>query len=257
MGERPLILLSNDDGIDAPGLHALEAVFGELGEVWVIAPATEQSGVSSSISLHDPLRVKHLGERRMAVTGTPADCVYMALQHLLPRKPALCVSGINVGANLGDDVLYSGTVAAAIEATLCDVPALAISHAARGRQHDFMPAARVALRVGRQILDRGLPREVLLNVNVPRGVGPEAPLTVSKLGRRNYERRVTEQRDPRGGAYYWIGGAELDFDDLPGSDCNVVAAGGVSLTPVHIDMTHYKFMRELRGWDLGATQDKT
>jgi 5'-nucleotidase len=250
VSERALVLLTNDDGIDAPGLHALEVAFESLGEVWVVAPATEQSGVSSSLSLHDPVRVKRFGERRMAVTGTPVDCVYMALQHLLPRQPAICVSGINIGANLGDDVLYSGTVAAAMEATLCDVPAVAVSHAARGRQHDFSAAAQIARRVAEEVLARGLPREVLLNVNVPRGVSAEAPLVVSRLGRRNYERRVTEQRDPRGGAYYWIGGAEIDFDDLPGSDCNAVAAGHASISPVHVDMTHYRFMRELREWSI-------
>ena len=247
-GDKPLILLSNDDSIDAPALHALEAAMHALGEVWVVAPATEQSGVSSALSLHDPLRVRRHGERRFAVSGTPADCVYMALHKLLPRRPALCVSGINQGANLGDDVIYSGTVAAAVEATLHDVPAMAISHTSGGRKHDFGPVAQVAVRVASELMQRHMPRGTLLNVNVPRGVAADAPIVVTKLGRRNYERRVSEQRDPRGGAYYWIGGSEVDFDDLPGSDCNAIAAGQISITPLHIDLTHYRSLEALRQW---------
>lgn len=247
-GEQPLILLSNDDSIDAPALHALEAAMSALGEVWVVAPLSEQSGVSSALSLHDPLRIHKRGERRFAVSGTPADCVYMALHQILPRRPALCVSGINQGANLGDDVIYSGTVAAAIEATLHDVPAMAISHTSGGRKHDFEPVGRVAVRVAAELMRRHIPRGTLLNVNVPRGVAEDAPIVITKLGRRNYERRVSEQRDPRGAPYYWIGGSEVDFDDLPGSDCNAIAAGHISITPLHIDLTHYRTIEALRQW---------
>ena len=244
----PLILLSNDDGIHAEGLQALERAMQSLGEVWVVAPATEQSGVSSALSLHSPVRVKAHGERRLAVTGTPADCVYMALHKLLPRRPALCVSGVNHGANLGDDVLYSGTVAAALEATLCDVRSIAVSLAAYGRGFDYDPAARIARRLAEQALTRPLPRGVLLNVNVPRDAAEDSPIVVCKLGKRNYQQQVSEQQDPRGGRYYWIGGGALDADDLPGSDCNAVAAGQVSLTPVSVDMTHYRSLASLRDW---------
>lgn len=245
---RPHILLTNDDGVDAPGLAALAEAASALGQVWVVAPASEQSGVSSSLSLHDPVRLYERGERRFAVTGTPADCVYVALHHLLPQPPALCLSGINHGANLGDDVLYSGTVAAAIEATLCDVPSVAVSFTAWGRDHDYAPAAAIGAQVGRQVLARGLPRDTLLNVNVPREADAATRRVVTKLGRRNYERQVAAQRDPRGRPYYWIGGSSIDFDDLPGSDCNAVASGQVSITPVQIDLTQYRFLQELRGW---------
>lgn len=243
---RPLILLTNDDGISAAGLGALERAAARLGEVWVVAPSREQSGVSSSLSLHDPVRIIDAGERRFAVTGTPADCVYMALQHILPEKPALTISGVNHGANLGDDVLYSGTVAAAIEATLSFVPSVAVSLAAWGKGLDYDGAAEVAVEFGEKVLAKGLPRDVLLNINVPRGGTVQTERAITKLGRRDYERAVTEKHDPRGKPYYWIGGAQLDFDDLPGTDCNAVAAGQVSISPVQIDLTHYKFLGELR-----------
>ena len=245
---RPIALLTNDDGVEAEGLDALARVLSEWADVWVIAPATEQSGVSSSLSLHSPVRVRSHGDQRMSVSGTPADCVYMALMTLLPRKPDLCVSGVNHGANLGDDVLYSGTVAAAIEATLSDVPSLAVSLAAWGRGLDYEPAARIASRVAKRLLERPMPRGTLLNLNVPRDADEETELVVAKLGRRNYERVVTPRKDPRGRPYYWIGGASIDSDDIPGSDCNHVGRGRATLTPIRVDMTHHRFMRELEGW---------
>jgi 5'-nucleotidase len=247
---RPLVLLTNDDAYGAAGLEALASACEAWCEPWIVAPATEQSGVSSSLSLHSPVRIKRHGERRFSVTGTPADCVYMALEHVLPRRPDLCISGVNHGANLGDDVIYSGTVAAAVEATLADVPSLAVSLAAWGRGLDYGPAAALACRVAPQLLTRLMPRGTLLNLNVPAEATADADIEVAKLGRRDYERRVTEQRDPRGRPYYWIGGAALDSDDIPGSDCNVVAGGGASLTPLSVDMTQHRFMRELSDWNL-------
>ena len=246
---RPLILVSNDDGVDAAGIAALASAAASLGEVWVVAPATEQSGVSSALSLHTPLRVYSKGERRFAVTGTPADCVYMALQNLLPRRPALCLSGVNHGANLADDVLYSGTVAAAIEATISEVPSVAVSLAAYGKGLDYGEAARIAVEYGAKVLSKGLPRDTLLNINVPREArAGETERRVCKLGRRNYMRQVSAQHDPRGRAYYWIGGAEIDFDDLPGSDCNAIVDGVISVTPLQVDMTRHRFLNELSQW---------
>lgn len=248
-GERPLILVSNDDGVEAAGIAALASAATSLGEVWIVAPAVEQSGVSSALSLHSPLRVHERGERRFAVTGTPADCVYMALQHLLPRPPALCLSGVNHGANLADDVLYSGTVAAAIEATISEVPSVAVSMAAYGKGVDYTEAAKVAVEYGARVLSMGLPRDTLLNINVPRGArAGETERRVCKLGRRNYMRQVSEQNDPRGRPYYWIGGAEIDFDDLPGSDCNAIVDGVISVTPLQVDMTRHRFLEELSRW---------
>ncbi|MFP4597099.1 MAG: 5'/3'-nucleotidase SurE [Persicimonas sp.] len=244
---RPTILITNDDGIQARGIQALEEALGELGEVWVVAPEAEQSAVSQAITLRMPVRVRDFGERRHAISGTPTDCVYVALNHLID-KVDICVSGINHGANLGDDVIYSGTVAGAIEATLVDVPSIAVSLAAY-RDLDFSVAASAARRLTEQVLEHGLPRGVFLNVNVPREAGPDTDMVVCKLGRRNYGRVVEEKHDPRKRPYYWLGGAELGFDDLPGSDCNVISEGKISVTPVHLDLTDYSFTKEMQHWD--------
>ena len=216
--------------------------------LWVVAPATEQSGVSSALSLHTPVRLIERGPQRFALTGTPADCAYVGLVEVTPRLPDLVVSGINHGANLAEDVLYSGTVAAALEARLQDVPAMAISHAAWGRHHDFAPAAQIALSLAKRLLARPLPRDVVLNVNVPKGATVASEHVVTKLGRRHYARQVRAQQDPRGRPYFWIGGPEIFFDDLPGGDCNAVALGQVSLTPIHLDMTHYRCLKDLSEW---------
>lgn len=245
---RPLILLTNDDGIDAPGLHALERALATLGDVWTVAPASEQSAVSHAITLWNPLRIHSRGEQRFAVTGTPTDCVYLALSKLLPRKPDLCVSGVNHGANLGDDVIYSGTVAGASEATLQDVPSVAVSLASYKSQN-FEVAAHAARRVAAAVLRNRLPRGVLLNVNVPKDADMNARIAVTKLGRRYYGNMVTEKADPRNKPYYWLGGAELGFDDIPGTDCNAVANNQISVSPVQMDLTHYRFIGELAQWD--------
>jgi 5'-nucleotidase len=246
--EPPLILVSNDDGVDAPGISVLARAMEPLGEVWIVAPKDEQSAVSNAISLRHPLRVRRRGDRRIAVSGTPTDCVYIGMNHALPRRPAICVSGINHGANLGDDLFYSGTVAAAIEATVCDVPSIAFSFAGRNRElPDYVD--EVIQDIARTVLDEGLPRGTFLNVNLPPATDrPLARLT--RLGRRNYGRVVIEKKDPRQQAYFWLGGSELGFDDIPGSDCNAVADGFVSVTPVDLDLTHYALIKRLRRWDL-------
>lgn len=243
----PLILLTNDDGYDSEGLGALAAALEPLGEVWIVAPHTEQSAISHAITLWDPVRIHQHSERVYSVTGTPTDCVYVAVNSLLPRLPAVCVSGINHGANLGDDVIYSGTVAGAAEAALSDIPSVAISLASY-RSREFTAAGQIAARVVRSVLTRGLPRNVLLNVNVPKGASGAGPITPAKLGRRTYGAKVTEKQDPRHRSYYWIGGAELGFDDIPGSDCNVIARDHASISPVTLDLTHYRFLKELATW---------
>ncbi len=218
-----------------------------LGEVWVVAPSDEQSAVSNAISLRHPLRVRERKRRQLAVSGTPTDCVYVALNHVLEQRPALCVSGINHGANLGDDVMYSGTVAAAIEATLCDIPSMAFSLAGYGSRN-FDNTVDHVVRLAQSFLERSVPRNVFLNVNFPPDVQPDTIVTPTKLGRRNYGRVVVEKKDPRNKAYFWLGGSELGFDDIPGSDCNAVAEGSISVTPVVLDLTHYNFMREMSEW---------
>lgn len=244
---RPTILVTNDDGIYSRGLAALEEALADLGDVWTVAPQSEQSAVSQAISLRLPVRVRERGEQRFAVSGTPTDCVYIALHQILDHVD-LCVSGINHGANMGDDVLYSGTVAGAIEATLGDIPSIAVSLAGY-RDLDFDVSAKTAHDLAEQVLERGLPRGVFLNVNVPVDATDETERVICKLGRRNYSREVSEKTDPRNQPYYWLGGSELGFDDMPGSDCNVVADGHISVTPVHLDLTHYRFLEDMSHWD--------
>lgn len=244
------ILLSNDDGVFSEGLRELRAAVMDLGEVIVVAPDREQSAASHSISLNRPLRIQELSPGEYAVDGTPTDAVYLALNHILKdRPPDLVISGINKGPNLGDDVTYSGTVAAAIEATILGVPAFAVSLAARP-PFDFGPAARFARALARVVGERGLPKMVLLNVNVPGGVS-ELKYAITRQGRRSYGNQVVEATDPRGQHYYWIGGTEQQHEDIPGSDCNAVFDDKVvSVTPVRLDLTHEPMVEALRAWRL-------
>lgn len=244
---KPLILLSNDDGYDSPGILALQKALQDLGELWVVAPHTEQSAVSSAITLWDPIRLYEHGERFFSLTGTPTDCAYFAMNKLLPRRPAICVSGINKGANLGDDVIFSGTVAAATQATMSGVPSLAVSLTSY-RSLDFEAAAQIAKRVTKMILKRGLPRDTLLNLNVPKEAKADDKIYAVPLGRRRYEENIVESADPRDRAYYWIGGKQLGHDFMPGTDCNLNAEGKITLTPVQIDRSNHRFMAEVTRW---------
>jgi len=244
------ILLSNDDGIHAAGLRALVAAF-DGDEVWVVAPDREQSASSHAISLHRPLRVQELSPRRWAVDGTPTDAVYVGLNHVLKgARPDVVLSGINHGPNLGNDVHYSGTVAAAMEAALLGVHALAISLAAPP-PHDFADAARFAAALARRVVaspPAGGP--LLLNVNVP--AGPVRGFRLAPLGKRTYGNAVVEKTDPRGRHYYWIGGeGGAVNEDIPGSDCNVVMLDGLaSVTPLRLDSTHDGILGALTALDV-------
>jgi 5'/3'-nucleotidase len=250
MSERVRILVSNDDGYASAGIQALAGVLEGLGEVWVVAPESEQSAASHAISLYRPLRLREVRPRWFAVDGTPTDCSYMAVAHVLKgRPPRVMVSGINHGPNLADDVTYSGTVAAAQEASLLGVPAIAISLAAR---HDFRfeAAARFARSLVAAALQRPLPAGMLLNVNVPAGDSLEG-YAVTRLGKHSYGMEVVEKTDPRGRKYYWIGGSEYQHEDIPGSDCNVVLRERrVSVTPLHFDLTDRLAAREVGAWEL-------
>ena len=247
-----LILLSNDDGIEAAGLRALEAVLADLGEVWTVAPATEQSAKSHSLTMHEPLRVAQHAERRFSVSGTPADSVYLAAHHLLPRKPDLVVSGINRGSNLSSDVMYSGTVAAAREAASFDLPAIAVSlWVPPGAELYWDTAQKVARLVVLEHTRRTLPPGVLLNVNVPHRPYDELlGVRVAPLGRRWYHPTVTVNTDPRGRKYYWIGGDHDRFDDLPESDGPLCEAGFAVVTPMHMDLTAHELLSSVRDWKL-------
>ncbi len=242
------ILISNDDGYDAPGLKALEEELSRLGRVVVVATDSEQSGAAHSLTLNHPLRVHPVGENRYRVEGTPTDCVNLAIFQLLKDgRPDLVVSGINRGYNLGDDVTYSGTVAAALEGVLLEIPSFAISLNSRG-EVDFGPAARVAAQVARLVLAQGLPRDTLLNINVPSGDPKE--MRITRQGRRVYSEGVVERTDPQGRAYYWIGGPPPSWHPDPQSDFAAVQRGEVSVTPLHLDLTNHRVLQEMRDWDL-------
>jgi 5'-nucleotidase len=246
----PLILVSNDDGIHSEGLTALADALRDLGEIVVVAPDRERSAVSHALTLHRPLRVVPAGSGRHAVDGTPTDCVNLAINGILPRRPVLVVSGINKGANLGDDVTYSGTVSAAMEGTLLGVPSIAVSLVGRD-EYRFDAAARCAARLAAWVLERGLPPDTLLNVNVPplpEGVDPRG-LALTRMGRRRYGDAIVEKLDPRGRKYYWIGGEELSFEEEEGTDFHAISQGLISVTPIHLDLTNYKSFDALRALD--------
>lgn len=249
---RPLIVVSNDDGFQAPGLRALADGLETFADVVVVAPERERSAVSHSISLHKPLRLEQWDTNRYWSSGTPTDCVYLAVVHLLERRPDLVVSGINRGPNLADDVLYSGTVAAAMEATLMDLPAVAFSQELGGGDVDepalYGAAVELAAALVRDALEHGIPHRTLLNVNVPRGYAAQSGWEVTRLGRRNYQREVRVNEDPRGRRYYWIGGPRIGWFDVPGSDCNAVRDGKASVTPIHLDLTHHHLLDEVATW---------
>lgn len=248
---RPLILVTNDDGVLAPGIRAAVAVLRDLGEVMVAAPDRERSATSHSISLDRPLRVDEIEPGIHSIDGTPVDCVYLALLHLASRKPALCVSWINNGYNLGSDVFYSGTVAGAVEAALRGIPSIAVSLERRNPQN-FTHAAAFTKALAAEVVARGpaaIPDASLLSVNIPHG--PVNGYQITHLGRRVYRDQVEVRQDLRGRSYYWIGGPEENATDLPGSDCSAVRDGRTSVTPLALDLTHTKLLGELVGWRVG------
>ena len=236
-----ILLLTNDDGIGSPGLGALEGALASLGEVWVVAPERERSAVGQAISIHRPLRLHAIGERRYSLDGTPVDCVYVALHHLLPRVPAVVVSGVNRGANLGTDVIYSGTVGAAREAVLRGIHGVAVSLLAGSA---FGGAAARVQGIVAALSRTPAPPALLLNVNVPDG---EAKGTrVTALGKRHYQDEVDARVDPRGRPYYWIGGPGTHVDHIGGSDAEAVHEGFVSVTPLALDQTDSVAMTSVR-----------
>jgi 5'-nucleotidase len=239
------ILITNDDGIGAAGIKALEQGLAPVGEVTVVAPDKEMSATSQSISLHTPLRFHRLDERHYAVTGTPTDAVILGLYHILPQWPDLVVSGINPGGNLGENVVYSGTVAAAMEGALHGVPAFAISLASRQRL-DFSTAAAFAGQLAAKVLEEGMDPGVCLNVNVPRG--EVRGVRVTRQSQKVSQNIVLEKKDPRGRPYYWLdetvelGDVELD------SDYGAILAQEISVTPLQVDRTHYPSLNHLSRW---------
>ncbi len=246
-----LILLTNDDGIHAQGLEAIRATLKSVGRVVVIAPDREQSATSHALTLENPLRVKEVEKDVFSVDGTPTDCVLLAFKGLLPERPALVVAGINHGPNMGEDVSYSGTVAAAIEGTLQGAPSIAISVAGKP-PYDFRAACSFTLKLVRAVLEKGLDPDTLVNVNVPKLRTARAKgVRVTKLGKRVYKDLIVRKVDPRGRSYYWIGGGDPSWlSSADNTDFNAVRSGMISVTPLHLDLTDYKKMVDMESWDL-------
>lgn len=249
MTELPLILVSNDDGVYAEGIRHLAQAMEGLGRVVIVAPDREQSAASHSLTLARPLRILHVRENVYAVDGTPTDAVTLALRHILKNEtPALVVSGINHGANLGNDVHYSGTVAAALEGTLLGVPSIAFSLAAK-EELQFESAAAYARAIVKMALNERIPEGVVLNVNIPnRPLADIGGVRWTIQGKRNYGDIILENRDPRGKPYYWIGGSDLDCDDIAQSDCNAIQEGYVSITPIKTFITDVELLPTLKQW---------
>ena len=246
--EKIRILLTNDDGFHAEGIIALEAALSEIGDVYVVAPASEMSGASHSLTLARPLRIRQIDARHWTVDGTPTDCVTLAVNQILPpaERPHICASGINHGPNLGDDATYSGTVAGALEATILGVPGLAFSLVA-GRSHDFTEAVKIAGQITQKAIDEGLPKGTLLNVNVPKGE-PKG-IRITKQGFKNARPIITEHIDPRGKPYYWIGELREGFHAEGGTDFEAIDEGFVSVTPMRSDLTNHPAIELLKSWE--------
>jgi 5'-nucleotidase len=241
-----LILLTNDDGIDAPGIKVMREYLEDLDEVRVVAPMGEMSGVSHSVTLEKPIEVKWLGDRTAAVTATPTDCVLLALHGILEKKPAIVISGINLGPNLGNDVTYSGTVAAALEAAIHGVKAMAISLATR-KDPDFEPAARFGRKLAEYLLNTSLAPGVFLNVNVPKLDGRSIRgVRVTRLGRRVYRDDIVKISGFKDRVLYKIGGEPVCHMD-EGTDVQALEENFISVTPLSLDLTHQESVSELKG----------
>ena len=245
------ILLTNDDGVYARGLAVLAETLRELAQIHVVAPDRNRSGASNSLTLNVPLRIKFLENEMISVEGTPTDCVHVAITGLLPRAPDMVISGINAGANLGDDVWYSGTVAAAMEGRFLGFPAVAISLAGE-HLHYYSTAAMVVYKIVDRLMVEPLPSSTILNVNVP-----DVPYTelqgfeVTRLGTRHSAEPTIRQLDPRGHPVYWVGPAGSAADAGPGTDFAAIAQGKVSISPIRIDLTHYEAFDQLAVWAKG------
>jgi len=247
---KPLILATNDDGIHAPGLALLVQALEAVGDVWVYAPDGQQSAVGHSVSLHRPLRIHEVRPRWFSVDGPPPACVMLAVRDLLKARPNLVVSGINAGANLGDDVTYSGTVAGAYEGMLLGIPSFAISDVAYEPRH-METAARVAAVLAPWVLQEGLPAGTMLNVNVPDTPYAELKgIAFTRMGRRNYQDEIVKRTDPRGKNYYWIGGSEPAHVAESDTDFEAIENKQVSVTPLHRDLTNYEALNSLRDKDV-------
>jgi 5'-nucleotidase len=244
------ILVTNDDGYLALGIRALREAAAAHGDVQVVAPDREQSATSHSLTMHHPLRVRTIRDVRV-VDGTPTDCVILAVGELLDERPDFVFSGINQGANLGDDVLYSGTVAGAMEATLLGIPAVALSYAGRDPEAIAEWTSLVSDLLGRIVRRDSFPKDTLLNVNLPPIPPSEVKgVRVTRLGRRVYEGSLMKANDPSGREYFWIGGGQTKWWGEPDSDFHAIEDGCISVTPLHLDLTNFGLLQHVREWEL-------
>ena len=242
----PNILLTNDDGYQAEGLRAVAEELADFATVSIVAPSREQSGTAQSLTLRQPIVCNRIAEREWAVDGTPADCVIVALHRLLPEKPDLLISGINHGANLGENAYYSGTVGAAREGALHHIPSVAVSLCSKKDKVKFDNSARVARTVADLILKEGLPDQVLLNVNVPEPWNGGVQFT--RQSRKITRNQLSEGKDPRGRSYFWLFEQRIDKDVEPDTDYAAIFSGAVSITPLHLDPTHTESLNHLSHW---------
>ena len=242
----PHILITNDDGIHAEGLRALVEELGDLATLSIVAPNRERSAAAQSITLRQPIICEQLGEREWAVDGTPADAVIVALHKLLPEPPDLVISGINRGANLGENVYYSGTVGAAREATIYGLPAFAVSVVSRGKTHHFADAARFARELAQLVLTEGLPSQVLLNVNVPQPW--EGAVRLVRQSKKITRNQLQEGTDPRGRRYFWLHEQQRHQDIEAETDYAAIAERAIAITPLHLDHTHTQSLNHLSHW---------
>jgi 5'-nucleotidase len=242
------ILLSNDDGYFAPGLAILAESLASLGTVTVVAPERDRSGASNSLTLDRPLTVRRAASGFFYVNGTPTDCVHLAVTGLLDELPDIVISGVNYGANMGDDTIYSGTVAAATEGFLLGIPSVAVSLVAAGNDN-YRTAARIAADIARRFKDKPLGQHALLNVNVPDVAYEELRgIEITRLGKRHKAEPVVKATTPRGGTVYWVGAAGGAQDAGEGTDFNAIARTVASITPLQVDLTHYAQLQAVRDW---------
>ena len=242
-------LISNDDGLHASGIAALAERCRALGRVTIVAPDKDRSGASNSLTLDAPVRIREIDDQTFEVTGTPTDCVHIAITGLLDSDPDIVLSGINAGANLGDDVIYSGTVAAAMEGRFLGLPAIALSLVYEDRPTHYATAAEAAARLISQLRADPLPADTILNVNVPDLPWEEIQgFEVTRLGHRHRAEPTIRMIDPRGRPMYWIGPAGAEQDAGPGTDFHAVRRGFISVTPMHVDLTRYQALEQVSGW---------
>ena len=242
------ILISNDDGYQAPGIAALATALAEIATIHVVAPDRDRSGASNSLTLDNPIRAKQGDNGFICVDGTPTDCVHLAITGLLDVEPDMVVAGINAGANLGDDVLYSGTVAAAMEGRFLGFPAIAVSLATEGTAH-YETAARVTVELVKRVRSGALPADTILNVNVPDVPWKKLQgMQATRLGHRHKSEPVIKEFDPRGRPVYWVGPAGTEQDAGPGTDFHAVRSDFVSITPLDVDLTRYDAIDGLASW---------